>query len=291
MLRSAAAALVVCLSPAAAVAQNATITVTANAADVYKSPSTGSPVIGHAARGAQLPVTRELGSWVQVAWPSVADGYGFVHVSMGRLVNARPPEEVRAAAGDAVKLIPEKEAALTAPAPSAATVATRAAARRPNPATPVPHNVSIGGGMVGGAPIGFGVSARAWQWNRLGVRFDMSRQAEGIASARTASLQFEPSAILSLSDFISNYVWLRPFVGGGLSVRHQTFTNGLTGLGNSTYDNSTGYQVFGGTELTVANAPQLALSADVAYRSHRSAFDAFDVGGIGVGLSAHWYFR
>jgi hypothetical protein len=160
MLRSAAAAaLVVYLSPAAAFAQNATITVTANSADVYKSPSTGSPVIGHAARGAQLPVTRELGSWVQVAWPSVADGHGFVHVSMGRLVNARPPEEVRAAAGDAVKLIPEKEAARTAPAPSAATVATRAA-RRPDPATPVPHNVSIGGGMVGGAPVS--ASAAAW---------------------------------------------------------------------------------------------------------------------------------
>ena len=291
MLRSAAAALVVCLSPAAAFAQDATITVTASSADVYKSPSTGSPVIGHAARGAQLPVTRELGSWVQVAWPSAADGHAFLHVSMGRLANARPPEEVRAAAGDAVKLIPEKEAALTAPASGAATVANRAAARRPNPATPVPHNVSVGGGLIGGAPIGFGVSARAWQWNRLGVRVDMSRQAEGIATARAASLQFEPSAMLSLSDLVSNYVWLRPFVGGGLSLRHQTFTNGLTGLGNSTYDNSTGYQVFGGTELTVANAPQLALSADVAYRSHRSAFDAFDVGGIGVGLSAHWYFR
>ena len=84
MLRRLAAAFVVVAAiPATVVAQNAVITVTAASADVYKSPSTGSPVIGHAARGAQLPVTRELGSWVRMAWPAAPDGVGFVHVSMG----------------------------------------------------------------------------------------------------------------------------------------------------------------------------------------------------------------
>jgi hypothetical protein len=291
MLRSAtAAALVICVA-APAFAQETTMTVTAGSADVYRSPSTGSPVIGHAARGAQLPVTRELGSWVRVSWPAAPDGVGFVHVSMGRLVNARPPEEVRAAAGDAVKAIPEKTATTTAPAASA-TAVDRTLVRRPVPSTPVPHVVGVGGGMLAGSPVGFGITARAWQWNRLGMRFDLSRQSQGVGpTSRATSLQFEPSALISLSDYITNYVWLRPYAGGGVSFRHQTFSTSIAGAGGSLSDDSIGYQLFGGTEITVANAPQLAVGADVVYRSHRSAYDAFEVGGIGIGLSAHWYFR
>ena len=92
MFRHRAAAFVLVLVaavPATVVAQDTMITVTTASADVYKSPSTGSPVIGHAARGAQLPVTRELGSWVRVAWPSAPDGVGFVHDDD---VPVRPPE-------------------------------------------------------------------------------------------------------------------------------------------------------------------------------------------------------
>jgi opacity protein-like surface antigen len=271
-------------------AQNATITVTANSADVYKSPSTGSPVIGHAARGAQLPVTRELGSWVRVSWPSSPDGVGFVHVSMGRLTNPRPPEEVRAAAGEAVKAIPEKTAALTPTATNATVVNRQPPSRRL--ATPVPHLLGVGGGLMAASPVGFGVTARAWRWNRFGLRMDLSRQSDGISTGtRASALHFEPSAIVSLNDFITNYVWFRPYAGGGLGIRHQTFTTGLTGTTTSTSDNSMGYQLFGGTEVTVANAPQLAVSADLIYRSHGSTFDAFDTGGVGLGLSAHWYFR
>jgi len=291
MLRRLAAAFVVVAAiPATVVAQNAVITVTTPSADVHKSPSTGSPVIGHTARGAQLPVTRELGSWVRIEWPSAPDGIGFVHVSMGRVANARPPEEVRAAAGDAVKAIPEKTAALTPPAASA-TVADRTPARRPSPSTPVPHLLGIGGGMMAASPVGFGVTARAWRWNRLGIRFDMSRQSEGLATAAHASsLQFEPSAIVMLNDYISNYVWFRPYVGGGVGFRHRTLTTGLTGASTSASESSMGYQLFGGTEVTVANAPQLAVSTDLIYRSHGSD-DILDSGGVGIGLSAHWYFR
>ena len=185
--RLAAAVVIVAMARRRSFAQNAVITVTAASADVHKSPSTGSPVIGHTARGAQLPVTRELGSWVRVEWPSAPDGIGFVHVSMGRVVNGRPPEQVRAAAGDAVKAIPEKTAALTPPAASA-TVADRTPARRPSPSTPVPHLLGIGGGMLAASPVGFGVTARAWRWNRLGIRFDMSRQSEGRGDRRPCQL-------------------------------------------------------------------------------------------------------
>lgn len=291
MLRHVAAAVIIVgMVSSPAFAQSVVITVTAASADVHKSPSTGSPVIGHTARGAQLPVTRELGSWVRVEWPSAPDGIGFVHVSMGRVVNGRPPDQVRATAGDAVKAIPEKTAALT-PQAASATVVDRTPARRPSPSTPVPHLLGIGGGMIAASPVGFGVTARAWRWNRLGIRFDMSRQSEGVATAAHASsLQFEPSAIVMLNDYISNYVWLRPYAGGGVGFRHRTLTTGLTGASTSTANNSTGYQLFGGTEVTVANAPQLAVSTDLIYRSPGSD-DVLDSGGVGVGLSAHWYFR
>jgi opacity protein-like surface antigen len=208
---------------------------------------------------------------------------------MGRIANGRPAEEVRAAAGDAVKAVPEKTAALAPPA-SSATV--NRASSHPSSATPVPHLLGVGGGMMAASPMGFGVTARAWRWNRLGLRMDLSRQSEGItAGSRASSLHFEPSAIVMLNDYITNYVWFRPYAGGGIGVRHQTFTTGLSGTSTSASDNSMGYQLFGGTEVSVANAPQLAVSADLIYRSHGSTVDAFNAGGVGLGLSAHWYFR
>src|SRR2546423_417612 len=57
------------LSPAWLSAQPLVLTVSAASADIYSSPSTGSPVIGHVLRGTRLEVTRELGSWVKVWWP------------------------------------------------------------------------------------------------------------------------------------------------------------------------------------------------------------------------------
>src|SRR5437867_11203948 len=68
-------------SPVPLFAQTPVFTVQAASADVYKAPSTGSVVIGHAPRGTTLPVTRELGSWVKVSWPRAEDGVGYVHVS------------------------------------------------------------------------------------------------------------------------------------------------------------------------------------------------------------------
>ena len=54
---------------------------------MHKAPSTASPVIGQAARGAKLAVTRNVGDWVKVAWPSAADGVGYVRVSVGSVSN------------------------------------------------------------------------------------------------------------------------------------------------------------------------------------------------------------
>src|SRR5262245_57964638 len=51
------------LGPSWLSAQGKEFTVNAVSADVHNFPSTGSPIIGHAARGTTLEVTRELGSW------------------------------------------------------------------------------------------------------------------------------------------------------------------------------------------------------------------------------------
>ena len=272
MLRYGLAALVALgLSAGPLFAEDATFTVTAASADVYKSPSTGSPIIGRVVRGASVPVTRELGSWVRIVWPDAEDGAGFLHVSMGRVVNGAPAETVRAAAGAAVRAsaeVPPAEYGSAAPV------------GRARVATPVPHMLGLGPGLVAGSPLGFGATARAWRQNRLGLRVDVSRYAMGTPPARVSSLQVEPSVLFALADFIGNYFWLRPYVGSGISLRHQTVG-----------DDRVGFQAFGGGELTHASAPQLAISADFGYRSRRSPADTFDLGGFGVSLSAHWYVR
>jgi hypothetical protein len=234
-------------------------------------------------------VTRELGSWVRIVWPAAPDGVGFLHVTMGRVAGGSTPEAVRAAAGDAVKAIPEPPP----PLPAGSVVINRPLnVSRGATVTPVPHVIGLGAGFLTGSPVGLGLTARAWRGNRVGLRVDVARHAMGSsATSRVTSMHFEPSALVSLTDYISNFLWLRPYVGAGLTVRHQTLRTGLTGTGTTLSDNSTGFQTFAGTELTVANAPQLALSADVVYSTRRSAFGTFDVGGLGVGLSAHWYVR
>ena len=69
-LRALIVALVwLCASPASVLAQAAGFRVEAESASIHLSPSTGSLVIGHARRGMVLEVTRDLGSWVKVAWP------------------------------------------------------------------------------------------------------------------------------------------------------------------------------------------------------------------------------
>ena len=85
--------LVMCVTPAKVNAQTEPMhmSVATASASVHKSPSTGSPVIGTARRGAALEVTRELGDWVRVSWPDSPDGFGYVHRSMGRLVRGTAP--------------------------------------------------------------------------------------------------------------------------------------------------------------------------------------------------------
>ncbi len=83
--RVAAVILVLTLYPALLYAQDTVLTVTVPSAEIHRGPSTVTPVVGHVSRGTVLPVARNLGSWARVAWPDGPDGFGYVHVSMGRL--------------------------------------------------------------------------------------------------------------------------------------------------------------------------------------------------------------
>ena len=103
MRQVAAVALMLVLNPSGLIAQTpaapatvpaAELKINNQAATVYRSPSTGSPVVGTAQRGTVLPVTRELGSWVRVSWPQGEDGTGYVHVSAGSLtVHVAPADK------------------------------------------------------------------------------------------------------------------------------------------------------------------------------------------------------
>ena len=145
MIRHAAAvAVVVCLSPIWLFAQSTGFTVNTAPADVHKGPSTGNPIIGQAAPGAVLAITRELGSWVRISWPAAQDGIGYIRVSMGRV--GRTSTAASSVANHDGP--PEEDSA--------------GAVEQPAPGGPVsiPHLVGLGGRM-GGSTLGFGGSARA----------------------------------------------------------------------------------------------------------------------------------
>ena len=114
MIRQAAATIVaLCLSASPLHAQSAPsaakkVTVS-EATAVHKTPSVASPVVGNAPRGTELVVTREVGDWVKVAWPSAADGVGYVRVNALARGNAAAPAVAKAPAAAAPK-------AATAPA-------------------------------------------------------------------------------------------------------------------------------------------------------------------------------
>jgi hypothetical protein len=284
----AATALVLSLTPATVRAQETVFTVNTASASVYKSPSTGSPVIGHAARGAELPVTRELGSWVRVSWPDGPEGVGYLHVSSGRIAHGSSSATIHAAAGAAVSA-----GSGAAGSPAAANgAAVQTTPQRAVYVTPATHLVGVGG-VVGSQPLGFGASARAWRRTRLGVQVDATRYTSTAygSTARLSSFQIEPSVLWSLRDRVTDYLWLRPYVGSGASLHHQTVSSGIPGFADSVTDTGLGVQAFGGGELTFAAMPQFALSVDVGYRWSRTSFAGFDLGGTAFSLSGRWYVK
>ena len=290
MIRHAAAvAVVMLLSPAWLVAQSTTLTITTASANVHKAPGIGSPVIGQAARGTVLPVTRELGSWVKVLWPAAADSVGYVHVSWGTIAHRATSDATRASTiAPARAPEPALSAAAAASADSARPVEPPAA-MRPVYVTPASHGLGLGARM-GASPTGFGVTARGWHRNRLGIQLDVSRYAQtSLTTSHVTAMQVEPSLLYSLPDRVTDYLWLRPYVGSGATLRRSS--NSATPGGVSVSESDFGVQMFGGGEVTFAGAPQFALSADLGYHWYRTPAAGFDGGGFGLSLLGHWYVK
>jgi opacity protein-like surface antigen len=291
MIRHAAIAVVVCLSPIlfpalpALSAQNPQFTIGSEPADVHKSPSTGSPVIGKASRGAVLSVTRELGSWVKVSWPSAQDGVGYVHVTMGSIGHGSVPAS-RPAAGTTTTITPTPPAR-QAPAVPARTVTQPLPVR----SVPIPHRVGLGGRM-GGSTLGFGASARALVGGHFRLQLEASRYAHtsAVTQRRLTSVQFAPSLLYSLPDTVTDYVWIRPHLGAGFTVYRST-SSGISTASDSVSDSRLGRQVFAGAEVAVAGAPRFTLSADFGYRWSQTPFDGVALGGRSLSVSGHWYVK
>jgi len=294
MIRHAAAvAVALCLSPSWLCAQTE-FTVNVDSANVRKSPSTGSPVIGTAPRGTVLEVTRDIGAWVKVSWPDAQDGIGYVHQSMGAIARRSTPDPKQAAAFTSTP--PPAESA----SPTTIGVAAVPTGAGGSPAStrtvyiaPPTHIVGLGGRMGGSTLRGFGLTARAWSRNRLGMQLEVSRSAltSTVAPGRVTSLQFAPSLIYSLPDRVTDNVWVRPYLGAGANLYRSTLRSVTPGAGDVVSDGGFGLRAFGGGEVTFPNVPRFAVSADVGYLWSQTAFAGFELGGLGFSVSGHWYVK
>lgn len=292
MIRPASVVVIaVCLLPTLASAQVAEFTVNVQSAAVRKGPSTGSPVVGQASRGAILEVTRDIGAWVKVAWPEAPDGIGYVHQSMGKL-SQRASREERLAAAFA-SLPPPEPVAMPDPAavePSASIDAS--SSMRTIYVPPPTHVVGFGGQMSGATP-GFGFTSRIWSRSRLGVQLDLSRSrlTSTASPERVESTEFAPSVIYALPDYMTDSIWLRPYFGGGAALTRSKLSAGTPEVNPSVTESAFGLRGFGGAEVTIPNLPRFAVSADVGYRWTEQPFAGFELGGLGFSISGHWYVK
>lgn len=276
------AALVIALAsiPVVVQAQNVMFTISVSSADVYKGPSTGTPVIGHVARGTRLPVARHLGSWLKVEWPNAPDGFAYIHITSGRLGDGTaaanpaatppPPARVAQTTGSQRPVAPPRE---------------RVVIQGQQNGTSLSHVIGMGG--VFESPAGMGATARAWRDDRLGVQIAFTREATTSNATRVTALQFEPAVVYGLADFVRDYFWLRPYVGAGLSLRHQTLRATTPAAAELGSDTGVGVRVFGGSEFTFAGAPRFALSVEVGYRR----FADFAPRRVTASIGGHWYIK
>ena len=287
--RIAAVVLALTLSPTLVRAQDAALTVTVQSADVHKGPSTVTPVIGHVSRGTVLPVSRNLGSWVKVAWPDAPEGVAYVHVTMGRV---GPYNGVAPAANMSPRTSSAPASATSAPAPTMTTSppVSRTAVSGEIGDTPITHFFGVGG--LVGSRHSFGATARAWRSDHLGIQLAVARDTmtSDVAAGRVTSIRLEPGVVYALFDHVSDYFWVRPYVGSVLSFRHQTLKV-LAPAAMEASDNGVGFRVFGGSELTFAGAPRFGLSAELGYRRFPTVFPEFEPNRLSVSIAGHWYIK
>jgi hypothetical protein len=286
--RAAAIILALTLNPALLHAQDTQFTVTVPSADVYRGPSNVTPVIGHVSRGTVLIVSRNLGGWVKIAWPNAEDGVGYVRMSMGRLdasATAAPATNVAARASSA-----SANTRTTIP-PTRTPAASQIAPRVQGNGAPISHIFGVG--ALATPMSGFGATARTWRNNHVGIQVAFRRDAmtSDIVAGRMTSMQFEPGVMYALFDRVTDYVWIRPYVGSGVSFFHQTLSGTTPLAPQPAADNGVGYRIFGGGEMTFASMPRFGVSADVGYRHAPTPFPGFTADPLSVSIAGHWYVK
>lgn len=137
------------------------------------------------------------------------------------------------------------------------------------------------------------MSARTWFSDRLGLQLEVSRTSltGPIVSERLTATQFAPSLVYSLSNLMTDYVWVRPYLGAGPRVVRRTPGGGPQAGGAAVSQNSVGLQTFGGGEFTFASMPRFSVSADLRYGWIEDTQPNFELDGLGFSLSAHWYVK
>ncbi|HET7697602.1 MAG TPA: hypothetical protein VFK57_17945 [Vicinamibacterales bacterium] len=294
--RSAAIVLALTLNPALVSAQEMVFTVTAPSADVYKGPTTVTPVIGRAPRGTVLPVSRNLGSWAKVPWPDAPDGVGYVHLTMGRLASSKGGVPAATVAPSSPA---EHGAAATATGAATTTTAPALAQRLPRDqvavsdqatGAPISHMLGLGGRV--GLRRSVGATARVWRNDRVGLQLSFMRDTmtSSVAAGRVTSFQVEPAAVFALMDHVSDYVWIRPYVGSGVSFHRQSLSVASADLVQPA-GNGVGVRVFAGSELTFATAQRFGLSVEFGYRKLPAAFPGFEADKLSASLAGHWYVK
>ena len=239
-----------------------------------------------------IEIKRNLGSWVEVEWPSGENGVAFLHVSTVTITR---------------RLAPASNHMIAQSSPAASTTATqdqiawlaneiRAAARvvSPLPSQIVLPNHVVGvGGRMSSFASDLGGAARAWVNGRLGVQFEVSRSriASIDGKGHATSLQFAPSVLYSLPDGVTNSFWVRPYVGAGSSFYRATLNSGTSSPDPLPVNKGMAFRAFGGVEATFAGAPQFALSVDVGHSWRQTSFAGSAPDRIGLSLSGHWYVK
>ncbi len=155
-----------------------------------------------------------------------------------------------------------------APAPHATFALTETAAASPQRSRPQgltgsrPHRFGLGG-TVGVSNRGAAGAVRYWFGQRVGIDFTAGYYRRRLTPTLTASsTQVMPSVLVMFTEpDPSRDVDLRPYAGGG--VNYARLLSGTPTPGART--SATGGQIFGGVEMTFAEAENLAISAETGY--------------------------
>jgi hypothetical protein len=311
--RVSAIALVLCVNTVSLYAQTAPqameLTVKAASADVYKSPTVASAVVGKAQRGTVLEIRRNLGSWIEVPWQGADNGVAFLHVSTGTIARRTTVAPNHLAANGSlgngsstgVGSMPDNPAALSERILANGQTTSNGGTHNGgtynggNDAV-LPRSFGMGARLNPLTPsfgAGFGLTSRTWWSTRLGFQVDVlhSRRGNLQGPGHVTALQFAPSMLVSLPDAVTSNVWLRPYVGGGGSLYRTTFNHPTADPALPGSEKLLGFQTFGGAETTFAAMPQFAVSAELGYRWSETSIVGFAPRKTALSLSAHWYIR